>query len=583
MQVHSSPLRAFQALELAQYVSVHQLRQFGERPLRDDAELMQPERLAGLQPSPLSCSHYFLEHMFRDQWKISCTCFDLDSQGVGIARYSITIGEYHFEFVALANAPVPGGRTARVLTGDRDMNGGLYEGTASEKQIETMRREMPKIYSGRAEPDTLIWCRSNRSTRVFDHVVEALAERRNPDPDLIAETGYLMRNVGIEGNGIYGTRNFLSYGRSHPLALPYMAQMLAGYLMREYSFDLVEHLARVKNPKAATLTPSFKRFIGIGNGSAIGLVFFVYDRPQFVGRWLEMRERLIASAAALRLAPLDPRRDALLALLRKAAVFVAEDQISQVTQENQTHVSRELNTLVDLLEAVPDLLLPVVNLLNEARKKFSQNTAEIVDACVMELLPDLRDQLLNCFLVDEELPLSPAVSVPDLKCLIEKRYGWALTMDSESDLANYFVWYRSTSNDEPRRGTRNDTSISDNMLYRIAAKVKALHADLQAFDREEGIAEFLLAHPEHRFSVQRIELLAEARFHTPQCNPCAREFIALNLVRLIMVGFYGLAKPVDFLDRNTRGILFHGAPSRGDIGSKLESGWHFPLLSSLKR
>jgi hypothetical protein len=46
------------------------------------------------------------------------------------------------------------------------------------------------------------------------------------------------------------------------------------------------------------------------------------------------------------------------------------------------------------------------------------------------------------------------------------------------------------------------------------------------------------------------------------------------------VGFYGLEKPVDFLDRNSRGIMFHGAPSREELGGELEPGWYYPLLAA---
>lgn len=559
-------------------VAVERLRRIGRPPLRGEADLMAPGALAALQPSALSCSHYFVERLFRDRWSIRCESLDLDAEGAGIARYGIEAGGRRFEFVALANPPVEGGRSGRVLDGERDMNGGLYEGRATDRQIETMRREMPKIYAGRAEPDTLIWCRSNRSMRVFEHVVGRLAAGRQPDPERIAEIGYLMRNVGIEGNGIYGTRPFLTYGRDHPLGAPYMAQMLAGYMMREFSFDLAEHLARVGSPGAAALDPAFKRFIGIGNGSAIGLVFFVYNRPQFLGRWLEMRERLIASAAALHLADDDPRRATLAALLERAARFVAEDRVGEDGGTANAQRSAELRALAAAFAADATLGRPVRRLLDKAWAECAGATAETVLSCVMDLMPELRDRLLACFVVDEDPPPAPRMRLGDLAGLIERQYGWALATDTETPSANHFVWYQSISNDEPRRGTRDDTPATHNMLRNVVGGVKALLADIRAFGETGDTADFLLAHPEHRHTAQRIEHLRDARFHTPHCNPFAEDFRALDLVRLIMVGFYGLAKPVDYLDRNARGIMFHGAPARGEIGRPLEPGWHLPLM-----
>jgi hypothetical protein len=60
------------------------------------------------------------------------------------------------------------------------MTGALVEGVADEVVVETTRRELPKLYAGRSTPGTLVWCRCNRSMRVFDATVDALAEGRQP-------------------------------------------------------------------------------------------------------------------------------------------------------------------------------------------------------------------------------------------------------------------------------------------------------------------------------------------------------------------------------------------------------------------
>ena len=566
------------ASDLAPAHAVDRLRQLGAAPLRGDDELMRPSALGALQPSALSCTRYFVERMFRDGWSIERALFELDGVGAGMARYAITAGNHRFEFIVLSNAPVEGGRSGRVLDGERDMNAGLYEGRATDGQIEAMRREMPKIYSGRTEGDTLIWCRSNRSMRIFEHVVECLSEGRQPDADRIAETGYLMRNVGIEGNGIYGTRAFAAYGADHPLGLPYMAQMLAGYMMREFSFDLAEHLAKNVSANAVSLHRDHKRFIGIGNGSAIGLVFFVYNRPLFIGRWLEMRERLLAAAATLRLQRGAPHCARLHRLLTSAARFVSDDRISESPPERREKRAAELLRFADWVgpDAAPSIDL--AQLIERARRSASPEAFDTFCSCAMELLPELRDSLLDCFVVDEDMPPSPTLSLGAFAAIIDRDYGWATDLDTQSGEANHFVWYQSVSNDEPRRGTRADTPEAINMIRNIARDVRLLRADIADFGTASTTAEFLLAHPRHRYLMQRIELLADHRFHTPHGNPFAADFSALTLVRLVMVGFYGLEKSVDFLDRNSRGIMFHGAPARDELGSALEPDWFYPAL-----
>ena len=555
------------------------LGQLGQPPLRSEAELMQPGALGALQPSALSCSRYFVERMFRDRWSIEREVFDLDADGAGMARYRIEAGERAFEFVALSNAPVEGGRSGRVLDGERDMNAGLYEGRATIAQIQAMRREMPKIYAGRTEGDTLIWCRANRSMRIFEHVIERLADGLQPDPQRIAETGYLMRNVGIEGNGIYGTRAFTDYGPDHPLGLPYMAQMLAGYMMREFSFDLAEHLASVRSPEAVPLDRDFKRFIGIGNGSAIGLVFFVYNRPVFIGRWLEMRERLLAAASELSFETGDARRELLRRLLESAARFVEEDRISETPDVERERRSSDLHLFSSWMSEGPGRTAHLKDMFERARRTGSPEAVETFFSCAMELLPELRDALLDCFVIDEEAGPSPSLTLDQIAQLIRRDYGWALELDTSSADANHFVWYQSISNDEPRRGTRHDTPVSQNMIRNIAQDVRSLLHDIGAHGAHRGMADFLIARPHYRYLIQRLELLSNLRFHTPHCNPFAANFQALSLVRLVMVGFYGLEKPVDFLDRNCRGIMFHGAPAREELADgNLEPDWFYPRL-----
>src|SRR5205085_1443864 len=150
-----------------------------------------------------------------------------------------------------------------------------------------------KLYAGRATPGTLIWCRSNRSARVFNHTVESLAAGRQPDVAVLADACYLMRNTGLDGNGTFGTRSYRALEDTHPLRRPLDAQMLCAYMMRVFSVDLVNHLARCRSPKAVGLAPEIATFLGVGNGSALGLNLFVNNHPRLIHRWLDAREQAI--------------------------------------------------------------------------------------------------------------------------------------------------------------------------------------------------------------------------------------------------------------------------------------------------
>lgn len=63
------------------------------------------------------------------------------------------------------------------------MTGALFDGTADDSELAHTEREMPKLYGGRATAHTLVWCRSNRSLRLFEHVVSSLAEDISRTPN----------------------------------------------------------------------------------------------------------------------------------------------------------------------------------------------------------------------------------------------------------------------------------------------------------------------------------------------------------------------------------------------------------------
>jgi len=145
---------------------------------RPAAVLMRPERLAALQPGPLSATRTLLHQMIEGRWRIERLSFDLDARGRGRARYRIDAQGMIFDFPVFSFEPRLDGRTGRIVGRRWDMMAALIEGPASDEAIEDTARAMPRLYGGRAAPRTLNWCRANRSTRVFEHTADALARGR---------------------------------------------------------------------------------------------------------------------------------------------------------------------------------------------------------------------------------------------------------------------------------------------------------------------------------------------------------------------------------------------------------------------
>jgi hypothetical protein len=52
--------------------------------------------------------------------------------------------------------------------------------------------------------------------------------------------------------------------------------------------------------------------------------------------------------------------------------------------------------------------------------------------------------------------------------------------------------------------------------------------------------------------------------------------VPAHLVRLMNVTLHGVDKTRDYLNRNLRGVLFHGAPVAADLEKSADGTWIYP-------
>ncbi|MDR6820369.1 hypothetical protein J2X76_005566 [Neorhizobium sp. 2083] len=551
---------------------------------RPGHEVMKISRLAAIQPSRLSGTRAFMNKMIRERWDISNVLFDVDENAEGTVVYSIKAPDQEFSFIGFSRPPSRTARTGRIIGQAWDMMGALIEGPATEAEIETARREIPKLYTGRATAGTLIWCRSNRSMRVFDQTLEALAEGRQPSVADLSKVCYLMRNTGLDGNGTFGTRSFPSLGARHALGGVLEAQLLTAYLMREFSCDLVEHLAAKKSDKAIRLDPRLRRYIGVGNGSALGLIFFVHKHPRLINGLLAAREGAIAAARALKLDASDARVAKLLDFVRQAIVFRRQDQMVYETFASSAEVAADLEKVVAALEEFrrSGTVLgrkadyPLDILAFEFEVEIVPEAYETFLSLLIELVPEEADALLAAVDGPDEFTVSPAETVEDLMALVRDEYRWALDTDMAGPDAYKYVWYKSETAEEPRRGSREEVPEALDLGLDVCGGIQTLFADLGSAESSLTVARFLMKYPEHRYMVARIQSLRGQGYHTPRANINAEAFVPIDLVRLMNVGIHGIDKTRDFLSRNLRGVLYHGAPTPDDLRAGYTGTWYYP-------
>lgn len=394
--------------------------------MRSAEVLMQPSRLAILQTSRVSATHLLMAKAIRERWRIERLRWKIDDRARGTALYRIDTGAMHFDFIVHSFEPKMEGRMGRIIGRAWDMMAALVEGPVSEADITTTGEEILKLYAGRATPGTLIWARSNRSARVFNHTVDSLAAGRQPDVATLAEACYLMRNTGLDGNGTFGTRSFRALEDTHPLRRPLDAQMLCAYMMRVFSIDLVNHLARCRSNDAVALAPEIQRFLGVGNGSALGLNLFVNNHPKLIDAWITARERAIVGAKRLSVTVGDPRLAQLLTLVDRAIVFRREDRMEYERFSSSAEVANGLATIRDELRTLLDTRLvkgarhryPLAALADALDGRVHDEAFETLMGLMTELVPDLCDRLAESFAVDEEYATEPDMSIGRLRDLL---------------------------------------------------------------------------------------------------------------------------------------------------------------------
>lgn len=551
---------------------------------RPCSRVMRPASLAAVQPSRLSISRSLMNKMVRERWDIGIERFDVDETGAGTVIYSVKTPRQEFSLIAFSRAPSGKARTGRIIGQAWDMMGTLNEGPATEADIASAREELPKLYRGRATPNALIWCRANRSMRVFDQTLAALAEGRQPSISDLAQVCYLMRNTGLDGNGTFGTRSFPSLGAEHSLGGPLQAQLLTAYLMREFSCDLVEHLARLKSETAVPLDPAIRRYLGVGNGSALGLIFFVHRHPRLIGSWIAAREQAVATARGLALNARDPRIATLLEHLERAITFRRQDRMVYETFASSAKIADDLEricaALADFREtgridgASPPF--PIDALARRIEPLVEPEAFETFLSILVELVPEEADALSDAVSGDDEMRVEPAETVANLMALVREQYRWALDTDMSDPASHKYVWYKSETAEEPRRGAREEVPEARDLGLDICGGVQSLMADLEAAEPSLTVARFLMQHPAHRDLVARLQALRSLPFHTPEANINADGFVPIDLVRLMNVGIHGIDKTRDFLSRNLRGVLYHGAPTPAEIRAGVSGPWAYP-------
>ena len=269
-------------------------------PLRSPELVMRLERLGAMHPSRLSFARTLLRRAMRERWRVGRALWRIGPDGFGSAVYRVETPKRTYSLVAFSRALAPELRTDRVIAEAWDTSYVLYDGEPDEAELTRLEAQAPLQEAGRFRETDLILSRANKSVRLFDAVVEALALGAQPSAAMLEAVGYLMRTTAVYGNGKFGVADRDAIADRPEFAGPFQAEMLTVWLIRAFTVDLCEHCARAIAPgRAVRLAPALRRELGVGNSTGLGMAPFLIRHPALLNGWITARETALARVRGL--------------------------------------------------------------------------------------------------------------------------------------------------------------------------------------------------------------------------------------------------------------------------------------------
>ena len=554
--------------------------------LRPPDTVMKLARLGSFHQSRLSFMRVLLRRLVRENWTFERVRFDIDPPGVGVAVYEARGPERTYSLVAFAHDLAADQRSDRVIAQAWDATFALVDGVVDAATIERLAANVPLQEAGRVSAGELTLSRANRSVRLFDHVVDRLAAGEQPDSVMLDEVGYLMRTTAVYGSGKFGLADRERIAGRPELAGPFQAEMLTVFLIRAFSLDLVEHLAKRRSPSTAVaMEPALRRTLGVGNATGLGMAPFVINHPSLFSNWIVARETALARVRALPEA--EPHAQArFLELLERARLNAAGwRSVHEIQVEKVATLVADLDALVAVAPEIVAGAKPWDRLVRWAEDSLGLEGQEQLVSLVLEPYGALVDDLATEMGADEDtvFDIDGSMTTDDLTVLVTDLYGWALGIDWTDSDETARAWYVSEDKLEPRMGERHEEAIepyeSPLAPGRDAAR---LHADLVAWDGEPIVAAFLLAHPEHRFVTRRVQQSIAFPYAEIRENTISSDVLPIDMLRC-KLSYFGATHFDPRSDRWVRIIMFRHAPFPDELDGLREAtvdDWCYPPLEA---
>jgi hypothetical protein len=531
--------------------------------LRDPNTIMKLSRLGSFHQSKLSFLRSFLNE-FKD-WDYSRDLFNLDKNGYGEAVYSFKKGNRVYSLVCFANQIKDEERSDRVIATKWDAAFTLHDGIPSKDDIERLKNEVPKQEVGRLSYKELTLSRANKSVRVFNHVVDSLSEGKQPDLELLSKVGYLYRTTAVYGSGKFGLADRFRIKNREEINGPFRLEMMLVYLVRQFTFDQVNHVAHHKNPKTAVkLDKQICKNLGIGNSTGLGMAPFIVNHPTLLNNWILSRETALKKIREIKDVQ-DKDVELFIDCIKKSLTNITSWNTDSEYQQNKIKsLLKNIRKFIDYIENSFDFKAeyPFNKIYLWLEQNVCEECVEYVVSIMMEPYNHIIEPLVSNMSSDEDkyfnIPTNRTVN--ELKKIIEKKYSNILDINFNQKESQQNFWFISKNKEEPRLADRFEEHGSElEQPLAIARDIKKLYEKLLLEKENLTIAQFLSSNSEYRHVIRRAFIVEKFPYSEIQDNTIGKDIIPIDMLRL-KLSFFGALKFDPRSDKWLRICMFQGAP-----------------------
>ncbi|MFL2888571.1 MAG: hypothetical protein ACJZ4C_00390 [Candidatus Pelagibacter sp.] len=536
--------------------------------LRDPNIIMKLSRLGSFHQSRLSFLRSFLNE-FKD-WDYKRDSFDLNKNGYGTAVYSFKKNDRVYSLVCFANEIKDDERSDRVIATKWDAAFTLHDGIPQKKDIERLKNEVPKQEVGRLSYKELTLSRANKSVRVFNHVVESLSKGIQPDLDQLEKVGYLYRTTAVYGSGKFGLADRFRIKNRDEINGPFRLEMMLVYLVRQFTFDQVNHVAKKINPKSAVnLDPKICKNLGIGNSTGLGMAPFIVNHPTLLNNWILCRETALKEIRELKDVSIK-ERDLFKNCIKNSIKNITSWNTESEYQHNKIKLLlKDVRKFIQFMEEKFDFQkdFPFNELYLWLEKETCEECIEYVVSIMMEPFEKIIQPLIKKMSSDEEkyFNIPTDRTLGDLKIILEKKYPNILSINFKKKENYKKFWFISKNKEEPRIADRFEEQGSDlEQPLAIARDIKRLYERLLPLKNDLKISQFLIDNADLRHVIRRAFIIEKFPYSEIQDNTISEKTVPIDMLRL-KLSFFGALKFDPRSDKWLRICMFQGAPLPNEL------------------